>query len=175
MQPFQWKFLWITRREKREILSTPSSAIIFHTLTLLGQAVDQNPLDGFWQTDRTSHKKLPVSLRSRGTDPHPAAGVDRFSPAPPPPCPTHLSPSRVLTADPCEGHVCNSNLPEDETLHWERARTITPGKGTYHHTRAIQKQHQSLIQLKWHFFRWPNLLYFCLVLNDTRLILYRSQ
>ena len=28
-------------------------------------------------------EKLPITLRSRGTDPHPAAGVDRFLSAPP--------------------------------------------------------------------------------------------
>lgn len=116
-------------------------------------------------------EKLPITLRSRGTDPHPAAGVDRFSSAPPPPCPSPLPPSCIFPPDPCEGHAYNTNLPEDETLHRERAGTTGP------------EQFRNIIKARFSCngnfpddqVAMVNLLYVCSSLRDTRLILNRSQ
>lgn len=142
-------------RERKETLSTPSSAIICYPLTLPGQAVDQNLLKGVWQTD-----KLLITLRSRGTDPHPAAGAD------PPPGPTLTPPSRVSAAEPWEGHACDRDLPEEETLHRERAGTSWPE----------QLRNLTKAQFIWNSsFSDDNLLYFWLPWHDRRVILDRWQ
>ena len=171
MQPFQWRLLWIIRREKREILSTSSSAITCYSLALPGQAVDQNLLEGFWQTDRTFHKSSWLHWEAEALIRIPQLGLTDSPLLPPPPCPTHLPPSRVFTADLCEGHACNSNLPEDEMLHRERAGTTRPEqfrniiKAWFSCNRNFSNDQEAM----------TNLLYFCLSLHDTRLILYRSQ